>query len=247
VGDFDGKVAIVTGAAGGVGGAVVRQLLERGAAVVAVDLAAQVRALAGERVAAVEGDVALAATAEEAAATARSRFGRIDVLVNNAARIVWKSVVETSEEEWDGVFAVNVRSMFLHCRAVIPAMIEQGGGAIVNTASISGLAGLPGQAAYAASKGAVVQLTRQLAVEYARAGIRVNAVAPGAIATAFLFDFVNALDDPQALVTQIESEHPLGRIADPDEVAQSILFLASDAAAFTTGAILSVDGGFTAR
>jgi NAD(P)-dependent dehydrogenase (short-subunit alcohol dehydrogenase family) len=244
--DFAGKVAIVTGAASGIGRAVTLQLAERGASVVAVDVSPTVRDLAGERVAAVEGDASLAATAERGAETAAQRFGRIDVLVNNAGHIVWKTLADTTEAEWDRVMAVNVKSMFLFCRAVLPAMLAQGGGAIVNTASISGLIGLPSQAAYAASKGAVVQLTRQLAVEYGGASIRVNAVAPGAVATPFLLDFVATLDDPDGVADEIRASHPLNRFAEPEDVAESILFLASDAAAFTTGTILGVDGGYTA-
>jgi NAD(P)-dependent dehydrogenase (short-subunit alcohol dehydrogenase family) len=244
--DFEGKAAIVTGAASGIGRAVTQRLAERGASVVAVDVSPKVQELVGERVTAVEGDASLAATAERAAETATQRFGRIDVLVNNAGHIVWKTLADTTEAEWDRVMAVNVRSMFLHCRAVLPAMLAQGGGAIVNTASISGLIGLPGQAAYAASKGAVVQLTRQLAVEYGGANIRVNAVAPGAVATRFLLDYVDSLDEPEAVTDAIKASHPLNRFAEPEEVAESILFLASGAAGFTTGTILGVDGGYTA-
>jgi NAD(P)-dependent dehydrogenase (short-subunit alcohol dehydrogenase family) len=247
LGDFDGKVAIVTGAAGGVGSAVMRQLLERGASIVAVDLKAPAAELQGDKVAVVEGDASNAGTAERAVATAKERFGRIDVLVNNAAQIIYKGIADTSEEEWDRVMAVNVKSMFLHSRAVLPVMLEQGGGAIVNTASISGLIGLPAQAAYAASKGGVVQLTRQLAVEYGPQNIRVNAVAPGAIRTPFLMNLVETMDDPDAMVAAIAADHPINRIAEADEIARSIVFLASDAASFTTGTILTVDGGFTAK
>jgi meso-butanediol dehydrogenase / (S,S)-butanediol dehydrogenase / diacetyl reductase len=180
-------------------------------------------------------------------ATTLGRWGRLDILVNNAGHIVYKTIVDTSDEEWDRVMAVNVRSMFVHCRAAIPVMQERGGGAIVNTASISGLIGIPALTAYTASKGAVVQLTRQLAVEWASAGIRVNAVAPGALDTPFLTDFIAVQDDPDAVAATIAAEHPLGRLGTADEVAQSIVFLASDAAGFVTGAVLAVDGGFTAQ
>jgi len=244
---LDHKVAVVTGAAGGVGRAVTERLLARGARVVAVDVSPALHKLASADVAAVEGDVVVAATAEQAVATALERWQRLDVLVNNAGHIVYKGILDTSEEEWDRVLAVNARSAFLFCRAAIPAMLERGGGTIVSTASISGLIGLAGQAAYAASKGALVQLTRQLAVEFSPQGIRVNAVAPGAIDTPFLRSFVDAQADPAAVEAAINSHHPLGRMASPGEVADAIVYLASDEASFVTGAIFSVDGGFTAQ
>ena len=179
-------------------------------------------------------------------ATAVERFGRLDVLVNNAGHIVYKTILDTSDEEWDRVMAVNVRSMFVHCRAAIPVLRDQGGGAIVNVASISGLIGIPALTAYTASKGAVVQLTRQLAVEWAPAGIRVNAVAPGAIDTPFLTDFVAEQDDPDGVAAAIRGQHPMGRWGTADEIAETIVFLASDRAAYVTGAVLAADGGFTA-
>jgi NAD(P)-dependent dehydrogenase (short-subunit alcohol dehydrogenase family) len=245
--DFEGKVAIVTGAASGVGRETTRLLAERGASVVAVDLDPSVHALAGDAVSALEGDAALGATADRAVEAAVSRWGRVDVLVNNAGTIVSKPIRDTTEEDLDRVLAVNVKSTFLHSRAAIPVMERQGSGAIVSTASISGVVGLPNQSAYCASKGAVVMLTKQLAVECAGAGIRVNAVAPGAIDTPFLHRLLEPLEDPEAVVAAIKAEHPLARLASAEEVARSIVFLASDEASFITGTVLMVDGGFTAR
>jgi NAD(P)-dependent dehydrogenase (short-subunit alcohol dehydrogenase family) len=243
---LDGSVAIVTGAAGGVGREVVRLLVEAGASVVAEDLDPEVAELGAERVAVVVGDVADSAVAREAVALAIERFGRLDVLVNNAAQFLLKPTLETTDEEWDAVLRTNVRGAFVHAREALPALAD-GGGAIVNVASISGVVGLADQIAYCASKGAIVQLTRQLAIDWSPRGVRVNAVAPGAIDTPFLRNAIAGAPDIDAVLADIAAAHPLGRIADPAEIAELVVFLASPAARFVSGAILMADGGFTAQ
>ena len=242
-----GKVAIVTGASGGIGRATVELLLRRGASVVAEDVSVHVADLEGPKVATLTGDVRVAATAKQAVDLALSRFGRVDVLVNNAAIIVTKDILSTEEDEWNDVMAVNVTGVYHHCRAVLPSMIAQKSGSIVSVSSISGLVGLPYQAVYCASKGAIVQLTRQLAVDYAQHGIRVNSVAPGSIDTPFLQRYLDDQPDPAVAEREIKAAHPLGRIGTPAEMAEAITFLASDQASFITGAILSADGGYVAR
>lgn len=246
-GALAGRVAIVTGAAGGIGRATVDLFLKRGASVVAEDVDDRVADMQGPKVATISGDVRVAATARKAVDLALSRFGRVDVLVNNAAIIVTKDILSTEEDEWNDVMAVNVTGVFHHCRAVLPHMIAQKSGAIVSVSSISGLVGLPYQAVYCASKGAIVQLTRQLAVDYAQHGIRVNSVAPGSIDTPFLQRYLDDQPDPAAAERDIKAAHPLGRIGTPAEMAEAIAFLASDHASFITGAILSADGGYVAR
>lgn len=244
--EFEGAVAVVTGAAGGVGRAVVALLVARGARVVAEDLDPAVHDLAGDRVAAVVGDVAQTQTARAAAALARERFGSLDILVNNAARFLMKPTLETSDEDWDALMTTNVRGAFVHARELLPALRERGDGRIVNVASISGTVGLPAQSAYSATKGAIVQLTRQLAIEHAPE-VRVNAVAPGAIDTGFMDEAMESNPDPEGTMAAIAASHPLGRIASPAEIAEVVAFLASPRSSIVTGAIVMADGGFSAQ
>lgn len=250
--NLDGKVAIVTGAASGIGAAVVRLYLEAGARVVAVDLDARsLESVASPadaaRLRTVVGDVAREATAREYARTAVESFGRIDVMVNNAAISVVKALHEHTPEEWDRVMEVNVKSIYWSARAVVPIMQSQGGGLFLNTGSISSVVGIPLQGAYAPSKGAVIQLTRQMAIEYAPDGIRANAVCPGTVETPMLKRAAADSGDAEGFIAKLAAGHPIGRIADDDEIARFFVFLASDDARFFTGAILMIDGGFTAR
>ena len=187
-----------------------------------------------------------AASAEAAVALAHERFGTLNVLVNNAGRFLMKPTLETSVEEWDALMTTNVRGAFVHARAALPALAARGDGRIVNVASISGVIGLPAQSAYAATKGALVQLTRQLAIEHAPR-VRVNAVAPGAIDTPFMDDAMAGDPDPEGTMAAIAASHPLGRIASAAEIAEVVGFLASPRSSIVTGAVVMADGGFTAQ
>jgi NAD(P)-dependent dehydrogenase (short-subunit alcohol dehydrogenase family) len=248
------KVTVVTGAASGIGEAIVRLFLQAGAKVVAVDADVRLHSafadLEGEAVArlrCVVGDVALGETADAYVRTALEAFGRIDVMINNAAVSVVKPITEHTSEEWDRVMGVNVKSLYWSARAVVPVMKRQGGGLFLNTGSISSVVGLAGQGAYGPSKGAVIQITRQMAIEYAADGIRVNAVCPGTVDTPMLRRAAADSGDPPTFLRGLETAHPIGRIASADEIARFFLFLASDDARFFTGAVLMIDGGFTAR
>jgi len=248
-----GKAAIVTGAASGIGLATVLKYLEAGAAgVVAVDLAPGPPApLLGHvesgRVRYVGGDVGAEATAEAFARVAVAAFGRIDVLVNNAGTSVVKPIHEHTPAEWEAVMRTNVTALFLAARHVVPVMLRQRAGVILNTGSISGQVGIPGQGAYGPSKGAVHQLTRQMAVEYAPHGIRVNAVGCGTVDTPLVHQSAAQSGDPDRFWAMLRDNHPIGRVATADEVACFLTYLASDLAGFFTGAVLMMDGGFTAR
>ena len=241
---LEGKVAIVTGAAGGIGRETVRLLVEQGVRVVAEDLLPSVRELerAGS-VIAIEGDVAEESVAVRAVAVARDAFGQLDILVNNAGRVLRKSVLEMTVAEWDGLMQTNARGCFVQSRAALGAMVDGGGGAIVNVASIVSLVGMPGAAAYAASKGAIAQLTKVLAIDFGKQNIRVNAVAPGVVETGILDDLV---PDGRQVLRSAGPAHALGRVAQPTEIANVIAFLASPRSSFITGSIVLADGGYTA-
>jgi NAD(P)-dependent dehydrogenase (short-subunit alcohol dehydrogenase family) len=244
--EFAGRTAIVTGAAGGVGRATADLLLERGANVVAHDISDAVRDLEDrhpDRIVAVVGDVADEAVAARNVAVALSRFGRLDVLVNNAGRTLNKPLVNTSVDDWDRILTTNARGAFVQSREAMKAMQNARSGSIVTVASYTATVALPDGAAYTASKGAISQLMKVVAIEGAPFGIRANAVAPGVIDTGFLNDI---RPDGQEYLRTFGHTHPLGRIAQPSEVAEAILFLASDRASFITGALLPVDGGYTA-
>jgi len=246
--DLAGRVAIVTGAAGGIGRAIVKGLADAGASIVAEDIAPEVSELetADGAVVALRGDVAQSATAEAAVALALERHGRLDLLVNNAGRIFFKSLLDTTDEDFDLLMSTNARGTFVHCRAALPALQRSDAPAIVNVASISGLVGLADQSAYCATKGAIVQLTRALAVECAP-HVRVNAVAPGAVATPLLLEPLLATGNLDEILVEIGGHHPINRVSAPAEIAEVVVFLAGPRSSFMTGSIVAVDGGYTAR
>jgi NAD(P)-dependent dehydrogenase (short-subunit alcohol dehydrogenase family) len=239
--------AVVTGAARGIGRDVVMRLRSAGYRVVAVDIRPAVNDLAERgRVVPMVADVTAGATAEAAIGRAVAEFGRLDLLVNNAGRFLRRPLMETTDDDFDALFAVNVRPAFRFSRAALPGLIATRG-CIVNTASISGLVGIANQSVYAMTKGAIVQLTRQLAIEWAAHGVRVNAVAPGAVDTDFMAEARAADPDPAAALAVTLTNHPIGRMSTPDEVARAIVFLAAPESGGITGTILSVDGGYVAR
>ena len=242
---YEGRVALVTGGGSGVGRATVELLLDRGARVAAIDRNPAAVADLPDGVFTRAADIldrdAVAALVADIAA----RWGAVDLLVNNAGAEHTASALDTSAADWDRVIGVNLTGTLWMSQAVLPAMCARGRGAIVNVASISGLLGWPLSAAYCAAKGGVIQLTRQMAVDFGPRGVRVNAVAPGTTLTPMI-ERLFAEMAPEARA-EIAERHPIGRFAQPQEIARAILFLGSDAASFITGTILPVDGGYTAK
>lgn len=238
-----GKVAIVTGAARGIGQATARLLAERGARIVATDLNESVHDLATDTIATLTGDVSTEEMARQTVALAIERFGSLDILINNAGRTLNKPLLDTSVDDWDTIMAVNARGDFLHAREAVRAMKDRGGGAIVNVASVVAVIAMKDMTAYASSKGAIAQLTRVIAVEHGRDGIRANAVGVGVVETDILDGIV---DDSRATLASYGDAHPIGRVAQPSEIAEVIAFLAAPASSFITGTLVMADGGYTA-
>jgi NAD(P)-dependent dehydrogenase (short-subunit alcohol dehydrogenase family) len=236
---FTDKRAFITGAGSGIGEAVARALHAEGATVTLADVSDTTDALAaelGERARAVRLDVRDEDQVREA-------MTPVEVLVNVAGIGSTTNAPDTSLDVWEQVFAVNARGTFLTCKHTIPGMIERGGGAIVNVGSIAALVGLRNRAAYCASKGAVVALTRALAIDHVGDGIRVNAVCPGTVDSPWVRRLVRDVGES---LDALKARQPMGRLGTPPEVAEAILYLASDQAAFVTGSSLVIDGGLTA-
>ena len=244
---LQGKVAIITGAASGIGFATTALFAELGATVIGVDAnAARLKSLGslGPNVHAFSADIADDRTSLSVLERAEGLSGP-DVLVNNAAVMHNADVQDLTNEDWDRVFAVNLRAMFLLCRAVLRPMVARGSGSIVNVSSVMALRAEPGSAAYSASKAAVLALTRDIAVSYATSGVRCNAVCPGWVNTPMNEEFVREVGAEEARV-RVARQQPLGRMLEAREVARVIAFLSSSDASGITGAYLPVDGGMSA-
>ncbi len=247
MGSMTGRRAIVTGGASGIGRATAGLLAAEGARVAVADLdeigARATADACGPDAIALRVDVASSEDCRWAVERTADALGGLDVLVNNAGMIRRADVVETTEDEWDRVMAVNVRSVYLMSRFAIPVMVAGGGGAIVNTGSGWGLKGGPRAASYCASKGAVVNLTRAMAIDHGPDGVRVNCVCPGDTDTAMLRSEAEQLGETEQAFLADAASRPLARIGRPEDIAQAIVYLAGDAAAFVTGSVLVVDGG----
>ncbi len=247
-----GRVALVTGAGSGIGRATSLVFAREGAKVMAVDLAegpvqetVDMITGGGGEAAGLTADVSRAEEVERMVSDTVSRFGRIDAAFNNAgihtgARITFH---EYPEDEWDRVIGVNLKGVWLCIKCEIPVMLEQGGGAIVNTSSVAGLVASRGTSAYTASKHGVAGLTKSAAMDYARQGIRVNAVAPGVIQTPMMKLIMDSNNTPQE---KLDDEQPIGRMGTPEEIAEVVVWLCTDAASYVTGHVFPVDGGYMA-
>ena len=247
---FDGKIAVVTGGATGIGAATAKKLCELGASVAILDrnadaAEATVRALidAGHSASFHACDVSIEADMRSAMSEVTARYGALNILVSNAGIQRYGDVIDTSSQVWDETFNVHVKGCFYATKFAIPAMLQSGGGAIVIVASVQSFTAIANSAAYVAAKHALLGLARSIALDFAARNIRANCVCPGAIDTPMLRWSAGQMESPEKMIEAISRMHALGRIGRPEEVAHAIAFLASDWAAFITGASLVVDGG----
>jgi NAD(P)-dependent dehydrogenase (short-subunit alcohol dehydrogenase family) len=247
MGKLEGKVALITGAGSGIGRATALLFAKEGAKVSVVDYvpaggketAKMVREAGGEAIF-IEADVSKAADVEKMIKTTLDKYRRIDILYNNAGVMgAYAFTADTPEKKWDTILNINLKGVFLGSKHVIPVMLNQGGGVIINTASTAGIVGLPGLPAYCASKAGVIQLTKTMALEYADQNIRVNCICPGGIMTA-----MTQPPGPDEPLPPFRQSQPMRRFGQPEEIARAALYLASDDSSYVTGAALVVDGGW---
>lgn len=244
------KIAIITGAGSGIGRGTALAFIKEGAKVVVADWSEeggketveQIKRINGEAIF-IKTDVSKATDVEQMVKTCLNKFGRIDILVNNAGIVKFGSLHETSEADWDAVLDINLKSVFLGCKGVIPEMLKNGKGKIINITSIAGLIGFDKIGPYCASKGGIIALTREAAVEYAPKKINVNCIAPGVIKTAMTKDM---LADP-VQKQFFETSTPYPRLGEPEDIANAALYLASDESDFVNGEVLVVDGGWIVK
>jgi len=245
---LEGKRCIITGGTKGIGRGIVDRFLAEGARCVVTARSQPANPFPDDgSVLFVAGDTSSGDHAKDLVARATEAFGGLDILVNNAAVQVEKTIVDTTDEEWDQIFAINVRGVFLTCRAAIPAMDQSGGGSIVNIGSYDGFVADPGLAAYCATKGAVHALSRAIAVDHGAQNIRCNVICPGWIKTDMMDAYLASVEDPKEAEKALNANQPIGRIGRPEDIANMALYLASDEAAFTTGQLMVCDGGLTAK
>ena len=246
-----GKTCIVTGGASGIGEAVVRRFVQEGAEVMIADRnlagAQNLTQILGSQVCAIQCDVGSELAVKEVADAAIRRWGRVDVLVNNAGSELNRSYDQTTVEEWDRVLDTDLKGPWLFCKHVVPHMVKAGRGSVINVSSLNGLVGFPLSTAYGSAKGGLVVFTKDIAIELAQTGVRFNCVCPGVIATPMMERWTDLMPDKAEAQKMLRGVMPIGRMGTAEEVAGAIYFFASDDSALCQGAVLSVDGGFVAQ
>ena len=246
-----GMNCVVTGGSSGIGAATVRRFVAEGAEVLIVDIAIDnAQALAeelGDAVSAIRCDVRVESDVQAAARAAYGRWDHVDVLVNNAGSELNRTYDETTEEEWDRVLNTDLKGPWLMCKHIVPRMVAAGSGSVINIASLNGLVGFPLSTAYGSAKGGLVVFTRDMAIELASSGVRINCVCPGVIETGMMERWTDLMPDKEEAKTMLKGVMPIGRMGTADEVAGAIFFFASTDSSLCQGAVLSVDGGFTAQ
>ena len=250
---LEGKCAVITGAGSGIGRATARLFAEEGARIAIADInhegAEETLNLiqrGGGSGFCVVMDVAKVSDAEALIRTTADRFGRLDIVVNSAGVELPRSLLETSEEDWERVIAIDLKGVYFVSKWAVAEMVKAGGGVIVNISSGAGIQGFPMMTAYSSAKGGVVAMTRAVAIEYAQQGIRANCICPGVVDTPMSRGYFDSLANPEEVRRQFETMTPMGRFGTPEEIARTVLFLACEDSSYLTGAMIPVDGGLSA-